>query len=249
LDGETMSLPTIRVRGRSIMALVLTPEFPFGEWFAGLDRQLAGSPGFYADRPVVADLSALKDLVERESLPVVLDGLAARNLRIVGVEGVPPARLAGTRWAEAPTSLNGRDVALAPRAPGGSPPGAHGSDLAGTPAEVHPVAAGSSLLVDRPVRSGESLVFEEGDVIVVGSVASGAEVIAGGSVHVYGVLRGRAIAGLRVTGSRIFCRRMEAEMVGVDTLFRTAETWGADLQGRAVMVRCDRGALSLSALD
>jgi septum site-determining protein MinC len=234
MDGETMSLPTIRVRGRSIMALVLSPEFPFGDWFAALDRQLAGAPGFYEGRPVVADLAALATL-ERESLPVVLDGLAARNLRIVGVEGVPPARLAGTRWADAPTSLNGRDVALTPRT--------------GTPAEPHPVAAGSSMLVDRPVRSGQSVVFEDGDVIVVGSVASGAEVIAGGSVHVYGTLRGRAIAGLRIAGARIFCRRMEAEMVGVESLFRTAETWGPDLQGRAVMVRCDRGALSLSALD
>jgi septum site-determining protein MinC len=216
------------------MALVLAPEFPFGDWFAALDRQLAGSPGFYEGRPVVVDLAALATL-ERESLPVVLDGLAVRNLRIVGVEGVPPARLAGTRWAGTPTSLNGRDVALGSRT--------------GTPAGPPPVAAGSSLLIERPVRSGESVVFEDGDVIVVGSVASGAEVIAGGSVHVYGALRGRAIAGLRVPGSRIFCRRMEAEMVGVDTLFRTAETWGADLQGRAVTVRCDRGALSLSALD
>lgn len=234
MDGETVSLPTIRIRGRSFMAMVLAPEFPFADWFAALDRQLAGSPGFFADRPVVVDLAGVLEVVGKESLPVALDGLAARGLRIVGVEGVPSGRLAGTRWAETPTSLHGREVALTPRP--------------GRPTEST-VAAGASLLIDRPVRSGQSIVFEDGDVIVVGPVASGAEVIAGGSVHVYGALRGRAIAGLKTIGSRIFCRRMEAEMVGVDALYRTAETWGEGLHGRAVQVACDRGALRLSAFD
>src|SRR5437763_1803253 len=81
-------------------------------------------------------------------------------------------------------------------------------------------------------------------------VASGAEVIAGGSIHVYGALRGRAIAGLRTPETaRIFCRRLEAELVGLDRLYRTAEHWGADLHDRAVQVLCDRGALRLTALD
>lgn len=235
MDGETVSLPALRVRGRSFMAMVLAPEFPFSDWFAALDRQLAGSPGFFADRPVVVDLAGVLDVVGKESLPVALDGLAARGLRIVGVEGVPSGRLAGTRWAETPTSLHGREVALTPRA--------------GRPVEPPPGAAGASLLIDRPVRSGQSIVFEDGDIIVVGPVASGAEVIAGGSVHIYGALRGRAIAGLKTIGARIFCRRMEAEMVGVDALYRTSDNWGPELHGRAVQVACDRGALRLSAFD
>jgi septum site-determining protein MinC len=233
MDGDTLSLPTIRVRGRSFMAMVLTPEFPFADWFAALDRQLAGSPGFFAERPVVVDLGGVLEVVGKESLPVALDGLAVRGLRIVGVEGVPPGRLAGTPWAEVPTNLHGRDVTLSPR------PGRGAADA--------PPSA--SLLIDRPVRSGQSIVFEEGDVIVVGPVASGAEVLAGGSVHIYGPLRGRAIAGLKTSGARIFCRRMEAEMVGVDALYRTAENWGPELHGRAVQVACDRGALRLTAFD
>ena len=59
---------------------------------------------------------------------------------------------------------------------------------------------------------------------VVGSVASGAEVVAGGSIHVYGTLRGRAIAGS--TGNadaRIFCRKLEAELLAIDGLYRTAD--------------------------
>lgn len=233
MDGETISLPTIRIRGRSFMAMVVTPEFPFGDWFAAFDRQLRGAPGFFAERPVVVDLAGVLEVVGQDAIPVALDGLAERGLRIVGVEGVRPATLAGTRWAAVATNLHGRDVALEPRA---------------TPSPA-PAAVSASLLIEGPVRSGQSIVFEEGDVTIVGPVASGAEVIAGGSVHIYGALRGRAIAGLKSGGARLFCQRLEAELVGVDQLYRTAEHWGGDLHGRAVQVRCDRGALRLSALD
>jgi len=231
-DADGPSLPMLRMRGRSIMALVIAPEPPFTNWFAALDQQMRRSAGFFADRPVVVDLAAVIESVGREAIPVALEGLEARGLRVIGAEGVGPRLLAGTRWARLPTSLHGRDVAQAPAA---DPPAA---------------AAVRSLLVDRPVRSGQSIVFEDGDITVVGAVASGAEVIAGGSIHVYGALRGRALAGLRTgAGARIFCRRLEAELVGVDQLYRTAEHWGPDLHGRAVQVHCDRGALQLSALD
>jgi len=231
-DADGLSLPMLRMRGRSIMALVISPEPPFTSWFAALDQQMRRSAGFFADRPIVVDLGAVLESVGRDAIPVALDGLETRGLRVIGAEGVGPGLLAGTRWARLPTSLHGRDVAQAPAA---DPPAA---------------AAVASLLVDRPVRSGQSVVFEEGDITVVGAVASGAEVIAGGSVHVYGALRGRALAGLRTgAGARIFCRRLEAELVGVDQLYRTAEHWGPDLHGRAVQVHCDRGALQLSALD
>ncbi|WP_068878205.1 MULTISPECIES: septum site-determining protein MinC [unclassified Phenylobacterium] len=235
MDGEANPLPWVRIRGRSFMALVLAPETPFADWFAALDRQLSGAPGLFADRPVVADLSGVVDVLGADGVPLAMEGLAARGMRIVGVEGASAAQLAGTPWADLPTSLHGRDVSLDGR------PGRPAATTAPPPA--------TSLLIERPVRSGQSIVYEEGDVIVVGSVASGAEVIAGGSIHVYGPLRGRAIAGLKTAGARIFCRKLEAELVGVDQLYRTAEHWGADLHGQAVQVRCDRGALRLAALD
>jgi len=239
VDGEALSLPKIRVRGRSLMALVLTPEPPFADWFAALDEQMASAPGFFAGRPVVADLAQVMDGVGKDGVPVALEGLSARGLRLIGAEGVRPTLLSGTRWEELPTKLQardkGRDTELEPWADE-------------PPAPPAPTIA-PSLLIDRPVRSGQSVIFDEGDVIVIGALASGAEVIAGGSIHVYGPLRGRAIAGLRFgENARIFCRKLEAEMVGVDQLYRTAEHWGPDLHGKAVQVRSDRGALRLSAL-
>lgn len=239
MTAETFSLPKIRVRGRSIMALILAPEAPFAEWFAALDQQLHASAGLFDNRPIVVDLAAVLESVGAESVLVALDGLSARGLRVIGVEGVRQGALTGTPWEQLPTNLHG-NVARRAR-----------SDLVAAAApEASPATpAAPSLLIDRPVRSGQSVIFEDGDVTIVGSVASGAEVLAGGSIHVYGALRGRAIAGLRSgADARIFCRRLEAELVGVDHLYRTAEHWGADLHGHAVQVRCDRGALRLSAL-
>lgn len=239
--GEALELPHVRLRGRNVLALVLAPEFPMSEWFGAFDRQMRGAPGFFTGRPIVADLRATLAEGGPEALAIVLDGLNARDLKVIGVEGVDSRLLAGTPWERLPTKLNGRDMAV--QAPDEAAPA-----QAGEGASPDPPA--SSLLIDRPVRSGQSVVFADGDVTIVGSVSSGAEVLAGGSIHVYGALRGRAIAGLKARAdARIFCRKLEAELVGVDQLYRTAEHWGAGLHGRAVQVLCDRGTLRLSAFD
>jgi septum site-determining protein MinC len=235
------ALPTIRIRGRSFMALVVAPEFPMAGWFAALDEQMRGVADFFGERPVVVDLSATADGGPEAAL-IVLDGLEARDLRLVAVEGIDRRMLAGTRWARLASELHGREAPFEGRRRPLEP------ELADPAPEPSPAAP--SLLIDRPVRSGQSIVFEDGDVTIVGPVASGAEVIAGGSIHVYGALRGRAIAGLRTGGAgRIFCRRLEAELVGIDRLYRTAEHWGPALHGHAVQVLYDRGSLRLAAFD
>jgi septum site-determining protein MinC len=230
LQATTSPPPGIQMRGRNFIAVVIAPEVPLATWFAYLDAQMRSAGALFADRPIVIDLS-LVAAEGRDAVLILLDGLETRGLRIIGVEGASPPLLTGTHWERLPTQLHGRETAEV-RAP----------------ARAQPQPA--SLTIDGPVRSGQSVVFETGDVTIIGAVASGAEVIAGGSIHVYGALRGRAIAGLRRGAeTRIFCGRMEAEMVGIDRLYRTAEHWGAGLHGRPVQVRSDRGALRLSTLD
>ena len=221
------------------MALMVSPAAPLRAWFAALDEHLGRTAALFADRPIVADLAAALEPGERPELVLqALDGLAARNLRVIGVEGVDPALLSGTRWARLPTILHGRHESAADE-----------PSAAANPADG-PAMGAQALMIDRPVRSGQSIYFEEGDITIIGSVASGAEVIAGGSIHVYGALRGRAIAGVKAgERARIFCSRLEAELVAVDGIYRTADDWGAALQGRAVQIQSDRGALRLLALD
>ena len=88
-------------------------------------------------------------------------------------------------------------------------------------------------MLDSPVRSGQS-IFSEGDVTVLGSVASGAEIVAGGSIHVYGALRGRAMAGSNGNAtSRIFCQKIEAELLAINDYYQTAEEIDVPLRNRS----------------
>src|SRR5262249_53557514 len=108
----------------------------------------------------------------------------------------------------------------------------------------------SSLLIETPIRSGQSIAFPAGDVIVLGSVSSGAEIVAGGSIHVYGALRGRAMAGSTGnTRARIFCSRNEAELISIDGYYRTAEQMDAHLRGRPTQCRLQDRVLSIEALE
>ena len=100
-------------------------------------------------------------------------------------------------------------------------------------------------MLQDPVRSGQSVVFEEGDVTVLGSVGSGAEIVAGGSIHIYGTLRGRALAG--ATGNskaRIFCHKIEAELLAIDGYYRTADDINASLRNRPVQAWLDGSTMN-----
>jgi septum site-determining protein MinC len=94
------------------------------------------------------------------------------------------------------------------------------------------------------------VVFPEGDVTIVGSVASGAEIVAGGSIHVYGTLRGRALAGsVGNSSARIFCSKLEAELLAIDGLYKTADDLEPRLRGQAVQLWLEGDAIMAKTLN
>lgn len=102
----------------------------------------------------------------------------------------------------------------------------------------------------QPVRSGQQIYARGGDLIVLSSVSPGAEVLADGCIHVYGPLRGRALAG--ATGdetARVFCRSLEAELIAVAGRYRIAEDIDEQFRGRAVQVSLENESLIISALE
>jgi len=237
--------PFLRLRGRSFMAVVLMPDQPLADWMGQLDAQLARSPRFFDGRPVVLDLDGLAGA--EAGFNALIEELAARAIRVIGIENANEAALGPLLASLPPVLTGGRTVGLPVLVAGDAPPPEPEPE---PPPEREPPA----LVVDRPVRSGQSVAFTGGDVTIIGSVASGSEVIAGGSIHVYGTLRGRAIAGLLGPGpggerARIFCRRLEAELLAIDGVYKTADEMDPALQGRAVQVRLDGDELAISALD
>jgi septum site-determining protein MinC len=233
--------PFLRLRGRSFIALVISPEPPVADWLTRLDDQLRRTPGFFRNRPVVTELSALA--ADDPDLPGLIAALHARAMRVIGVEGLDPAWPVHD-WNWPPELVGGR--------PAAAPPLPEHEELVTPPpsaAESRPPAP-VDLLLDRPVRSGQTVACEAGDLTIIGSVSSGAEVIAFGSVHVYGALRGRAVAGMPGNpGARIFCRRLLAELVAIDGVYLTAEEMPQELRGRAVQAWLDGDQIRMAALD
>lgn len=234
---------SIRIKGRSFLAVVLSPESPLDVWLERLDDLAARSAGFFLSRPVVLDVADLK--LDKAGLKSLLAELYNRNVAIMGIEGARPSMI---------------ETGMPPALKGGKP----ASDV-----EVEPVALAEvqapaeqrapvteirsvvqSLMISEPVRSGQSIIFPEGDVTIVGSVASGAEVIAGGSIHIYGALRGRAMAGsLGNASARIFCKKLEAELLAIDGVYKVAEDIDPKLRGQAVQLWLENDTIKADKLN
>ncbi len=223
------------------MAFAITPQPPIVDWLADLDSSLQRSEGFFAGHPVALDLSAVN--LSSTAIGHLVASLEERGINVLGIEGVDPAR-----W----------QAGLPPVLRGGR--GTRAVDLPGLAASATPAPAAASpvpqkqqlasLMIEEPVRSGQSVVFVEGDVTVVGSVGSGAEIVAGGSIHVYGTLRGRALAG--ATGNaraRIFCHRVEAELLAIDSYYKTADDIEDSLRRQPAQAWLEGGTLKISAMN
>ena len=219
----------VRLRGRSYVAFVFCPAVPIIEWLEEIDATLARSPGFFVGKPVVLDLSGVD--LSRPAIAHLVLSLEKRNIRILGIEGVEAARLTASM---PPLLTGGRHCAIQqvqPERPEVKPPP-------------------TSLLLDSPVRSGQSIVFPDGDVTVLGSVGSGAEIVAGGSIHIYGTLRGRAMAGVNGNSSaRIYCQKIEAELLAIDGFYQTAEKLDEALRNRPAQAWLEGEIMRITPLN
>lgn len=208
--------PPIRFRGRNFMAITLAPEPPIADWLAEFDALVQRSAGFFGERPVVLDLK--NSAITRAGFDVLMREFRARDVHVIWVEG------ADASWHDRST----------PPMIGGARPGrpVDPAKVVEADADGSGDAPVKSLVVDATVRSGQSVVFLEGDVTILGSVAWGAQIIAGGSIHVYGALRGRASAGSTgLSSARIFCRKLDPELLAIDGHYRTADDLDDTLRG------------------
>lgn len=222
---------SIRFCIRSYIAFVLAPQAPIIEWLSQLDSWTKNSPGFFADRPVVLDLTTVK--LSQVGIRHLLGQLAERNIRVIGLEGADASQI---------------DSSLPPLLTSGRPTERQSTPDATPQKQAAAPEESSSLLIEAPIRSGQTVVFP-GDVTVLGSVASGSEIVAGGSIHVYGTLRGRALAGSKGNSqARIFCRKNEAELLAINGYYRTAEDLD-QVRSQPVQSWLEDGVLMVAPLD
>ncbi|MCF3933934.1 septum site-determining protein MinC [Acuticoccus sp. M5D2P5] len=248
------------------MAFVLSPQPPVAEWLEDFDTFARRSPGFFAGRPVVVDISHMPPT--RPELVHLITELKRRHITIMGLDGRAPGELGADARGLPPILSGGKEIAglaqLAETA-GSAADKADSAESSVPKPDLDAVAEAAiaavekaieepsepdTLIIDAPIRSGQSVVNLKGDVTVIGSVASGSEVIAAGSIHVYGALRGRAIAGSNGNRkARIFAQALHAELVAIDGLYKTAEDLERGFVGRAVQAWLDGDALKMAAFN
>jgi septum site-determining protein MinC len=207
-----------------------------------LAAQVQRSPRFFQNAPVVLDLKGADGFGEASAFTAARDLLREHTLTLVGVQNAEPAQLAAAAAAGlasfAPSATT--PIRRSPRASGS--PGSDSPARAAEPAPVPPVPAppparATTRIVTEPVRSGTQIYARGGDLIVTAAVSPGAEIMADGNIHVYGPLRGRALAGVAGdTGARIFCTRLEAELVSIAGRYLVSEQLPAEHHGGAVQI-------------
>jgi len=213
-----------RVQGGIFTVMVLRIGDPYDPDFArDLEAQVARSPGFFADAPVVLDLKDSLGCTDVADFTALKELLRAHRLVPVGVQNASALQLRAALAADLP-AFNGTQSKQPRRA---------ASEAAGEERAV----PSRTKLVTQPVRSGTQIYARGGDLVVVAPVSAGAELIADGHIHVYGALRGRAIAGAAGDrAARIFTQCLAAELVSIAGRYLVSEAMAPEQLGRAAQV-------------
>ena len=263
MKSAPKSVPLLEIKGTTLAMTVLQAALRSADLPSladSLTAQYGPSSDFFSFEPTVIDLGELPADIELDwagLLPLLrryqvapigvrnaspAQAEAARNVGLIVVEEAETQVRHSPRRAEAETPAAAAapaqaELDIAPaNAPANEAPAA-----APAPAPAAEAAPRGTLVLDKPLRSGQQVYARGGDLVVLAIVNPGAEVIADGSIHIYAPLRGRALAG--ATGdaqARIFTTRFEAELVSVAGVYRTFEGGvPAELASRPVQVRAD----------
>lgn len=220
MAGNAGTLQTIELKGRMMLVSILRVHTADGSALdAALGARMAEAPDLMRDMPVVADLDTIAHLSAAD-LMVALERVRRHGFKLIGLQQGSPALQALADACGLPLLVlggrGGAEVSSRPKP-------AEAPQHAPKPQAAPPVHT-PTRLVAQHVRSGQQIYARGGDLIVAGSVSAGAEVLADGHIHVYGTLRGRALAGVRgLPSARIFCRRLDAELVSIAGHYRIAE--------------------------
>jgi septum site-determining protein MinC len=246
-DTTTAADAGVVFKGRMMTLTVLEVRETDGDSIARqIEAQLERAPGFFERMPVllsipeaVPDLSQLNEIIRHAGMipvgvldpgPEVSNAAEAAGMAVMAspARGAATASSDASRSAAKTASNGGENQAKAQPVSREEPPR--------TP----------SRLVTKPVRSGQQIYARGGDLVIATSVSEGAEVLADGHIHIYGALRGRALAGATGdTEARIYCRRFEPDLVAIAGCYKVADAIEEGVRSRAVAVRLENDNLSI----
>lgn len=238
------SVQSFEIKSAQLSLVALLPKS--GQWAVVVADLLAKygkqgkNPDFFDHDPVVLDFSAIPTPTTFNDIHSLLQAIRQSRLVPVAFRGEPPdwtAALIQSGLAQAPAEMV--KAKNAPPAESLPPPTSPPATL--SPANipvVRDVVSSATMLIDRPVRSGQKVYAKGADLVVLAMVNQGAEVVADGNIHVYAPLRGKAMAGARGNAAaRIFSLCLEPELISIAGVYRTSEyPLAADVAGKPAQV-------------
>lgn len=234
--------PVFNLKGGMLTVTVIeVVRLDTGRFAKQLAEKKEQAPNFFRDTPVVISLEKLDAHMNLSTL--------AGLLQICKNHGLLPVALRGSEDFRPLAQQSG--LVLMPPGRGREKPVEQPVEpqepVVAAPTEAAPASAGK--IITQPIRSGQQVYAPGGDLIVLAPVSAGSELLADGNIHVYGPLRGRALAGVRGnTDARIFCQGLEAELVSIAGHYKTAEDLRKSLWKQATQISLDGDSLKIASL-
>lgn len=256
VNHTSTDAPFFELKGSVLTIIVLhIKKIDADQLYRQLAKKIGQARSFFNNAPVLIDLGAVDEEGQAAlDFPFLVDTLRRSGLMPVGVCGQAPSqseRVLAAGLGLLPAVKNERPVeaSLAP-----PPPEAESPSAAPPPEPVAPVARPAAAtaptkVITQPVRSGQQVFAPQGDLVILSSVNAGAEVLAAGNIHVYGALRGRAMAGINGDiKARIFSLQCNPELVAVAGEYRVNELLPKDLINQSVLVFLENGRLRFEVI-
>ena len=214
-------------------------------------------PAFFQNSPVIVDcsevsetlsaldLKALKQtIIDLMFVPVGMRGMEPEQQAMVIQAGWPALRSVAKKKAAKPDANNESGSNDSPEK-SAMPE----KEVKRTSSSNTSTNGNSTEVFEKPIRSGQQVFVNEGDAVLLTHTSAGSEVMASGSVHVYGAIRGRVLAGVHGdTSARIFCRSLDAELIAIAGCYQLLDEGNTDLRGKPAMIHLDGEKLIIEAL-
>ncbi|MBV1871304.1 MAG: septum site-determining protein MinC [Gammaproteobacteria bacterium] len=255
ISKQHSSVNIFQLKGSMVTVMIMEVlQSDLSDLTCQLRDKVSAAPDFFSDTPLVLSLEKMNESDEIDFVYLV-EACRSNGLFPFAVKGCKPeqqkaARAAGlvpmTSGKTKPEPVSEVAASTAPSSLAEESPAEN--DQAESNLAV-PLATQPTMVVTRPVRSGQQVYAKGGDLIVLSSVSDGAEILADGNIHVYGSLRGRALAGIHGDKTaRIFCSNFEASLVSVAGVYLLNDSIEPRLRGKSVQIVLDNEQLDINEI-
>jgi septum site-determining protein MinC len=213
-----------------------------------LAKKIGQAPEMFRNAPLAIDITSLQEDIAASDFDNLIQRISDLGIRLIGIRGGSPDQQDSARAAGLAVLSESRAQVKDASAPESAEaaPVEHPSK---SPATAGNSEQSFSTLITKPVRSGQRIYAANGDLIILATVSAGAELIADGNIHVYGTLRGRALAGVKGDlEARIFCSDLQAELVSISGQYQISEGIDDSLRGKPVQIFLSDDSLLIEEL-